>query len=140
MSTLPGFGKRLTELAERHGAKVTAWSPDGRTFRNLMQLSTVSKAMVLYVKEFNTVGRPGFWGLTRNQVTRLEKADADWFAVLLLRSSVEGYVLARSEVRAHITDGSFELSGDGDYKVNENVDLAPQQRFRSLADLLGHLL
>ena len=105
-----------------------------------MQLSTASRAIAIYVKEFNTVGRPGFWGLTRNQVARLEKAHANWVAVLLLRSSVEGYVLARSEVRAHITDGSFELSGDGDYKVNENVDLAPEQRFRSLTDLLGHLL
>jgi len=140
VSTLPGFRKRLTDLAEPKGAKVTTWSPGGQTSRNLIQLSTASKAMVLYVKEFNTVGRPGFWGLTRNQVTRLEQADTDWFAVLLLRSSIEGYVLARSEVRGHIADGSFELSGDGDYKVNEHVDLKSQQRFRSLSELLGHLL
>ncbi|MBS0182259.1 MAG: hypothetical protein JSS39_07625 [Nitrospira sp.] len=63
-----------------------------------------------------------------------------WFTVLLLRSSTDGYVLPSSEVREHIDDGSFELSGDGDFKVNEDVDLKPHQRFHSLEDLFRRIL
>jgi hypothetical protein len=105
-----------------------------------MELSTKPKVTVLYVKEFNTAGRPGFWGLTRNQVNRLEKANVKWFAVLLLRSSASGYVLTAAEVRRLIADGSFELSDDGDYKVNESADLGSQQRFQSVAELLERIV
>ncbi len=136
MATVPAFRKRLTEAAGARGISVGAWSSGGRSFPNLMELSTTPKVTVLYVKEFNTAGRPGFWGLTRNQVNRLEKAGVRWFAVLLLRSSAAGYVLTAAEVRHHIADGSFELSNDGDYKVNENADLGSAQRFWSVAELL----
>jgi hypothetical protein len=61
-------------------------------------------------------GSIGLLGSHLDQIMRLEKADAKWFAVLLLRSSIERYILTRAEVRDHITDGSFELSGDGDSK------------------------
>lgn len=140
MSALPGFRKRLAEAAERQGVNVSTWSSGGRSSRNLIELSTTPRPTVVYVKEFNTVGRPGFWGLTRNQVMRLERADVKWFAILLLTSSTEGYFLTSVEVRDHIEDGSFELSGDGDFKVHEDVDLNPGQRFYSLQDLLGRIL
>ena len=139
MSTLPAFRKRLREVAESRGITVDTWSSGGRSSRNLIELSTTPKVTVLYVKEFNTVGHAGFWGLTRNQVNRLEKANVRWFAVLLLRSSASGYVLTAAEVRRLIADGSFELSGDGDYKVNEQMDLGPAQAFQSVAELLDRV-
>jgi hypothetical protein len=119
---------------------VRIWSSGNRSSRNLIELSTTPGPTVLYVKEFNTEGRPGFWGLTKNQVTRLEKAGVKWFTVLLLRSWTDGYVLSSAEVRDRIDDGSFELSGDGDFKVNEDVDLKPHQRFHGLEDLLHRIL
>lgn len=73
-------------------------------------------------------------------VCRLQKTDATWFAVLLLRSETSGYVLTMGEVRHGIHDRSFELSTDGDFKVNEDSDLEPIQRFQSLGDLLHHIL
>lgn len=73
-------------------------------------------------------------------MTRLEKADVRWFAVLLLRSSTNGYLLTSAEVRDHVNDGSFELSGDGDFKVNEDLDLNPAQRFQSLLQLVDRIL
>ena len=94
---------------------------------------------VLYVKEFNTAGHAGFWGLTRNQINRLEKANVRWFAVLLLRSSAAGYLLTAAEVHRSIADGSFELSRDGDYKVNEQTDLRPTQAFQSVVELLDRV-
>ena len=140
MSAVTEFHKRLTDALGRRGISVRVWSFAGRYSRNLLQLSTSPKPMVLYVKEFNTRGRPGFWGLTRNQVDRLEKARARWFSVLLLRSVAAGYVLTSTEVRHRIADGSFELSGDGDFKVNEDLDLKPAQRFQSLDELLERIL
>lgn len=140
MSTLPTFRKRLKEAAEGRGITVRTWSSGGRNSPNLIELSTTPNGTVFYVKEFNTAGRPGFWGLTRNQVNRLEKANVRWFAVLLLRSSAAGYTLTAAEVRRLIADGSFELSRDGDYKVNEHLDLEPAQGFQSLAELLDRVL
>jgi hypothetical protein len=140
LATLPPLRKRITEAAGARGINVGAWSSGGRSSPNLIELSTKPKVTVVYVKEFNTAGRPGFWGLTRNQVNRLEKGDVRWFAILLLRSSAAGYLLTSAEVRRLITDGSFELSDDGDYKVNENIDLKPQQRFQSVAEIIEHVI
>lgn len=139
MSTLPVFRKQLAGAAEKWGISVDTWSSGGRRSRNLIELSTTPKVTVLYVKEFNTAGHAGFWGLTRNQVTRLEEANVRWFAVLLLRSSEAGYLLTATEVRHSIIDGSFELSRDGDYKVNEQTDLKPTQAFQSFVELLDHV-
>ena len=140
MATLPTFRRLITEATGARGIGVSAWSSGGRSSSNLIELSTEPKVTVLYVKEFNTAGRPGFWGLTRNQVSRLERADVKWFAILLLRSSAAGYFLTDAEVRYLVADGSFELSGDGDYKVNENLDLNSAQRFRSLLELLERIV
>jgi hypothetical protein len=139
MSTLPAFRKQLTAAVAKRGISVDTWSSAGRSSRNIIELSTTPKVTVLYVKEFNTAGHAGFWGLTRNQVNRMEKANVRWFAVLLLRSSAAGYVLTAAEVRRSISDGSFELSGDGDYKVNEQTDLRPVQAFQSVAELLNRV-
>ena len=130
----------MNHYTRRQGISVRIWSSGNRSSRNLIELSTTPGPTVLYVKEFNTEGRPGFWGLTKNQVTRLEKAGVKWFTVLLLRSWTDGYVLSSAEVRDRIHDGSFELSGDGDFKVNEDVDLKSHQRFHGLEDLLHRIL
>jgi hypothetical protein len=134
------FRRRLAEVIEGRGLMASTWSAEGQNSPHLIALSTTPEAKVLYVKEFNTTGRPGFWGLTRNQVDRLEKSDVKWFAVLLLRSSTAGYMLTAPEVRRLIADGSFELSRDGDYKVNEHLDLKPTHRFQALAELLDRLV
>lgn len=140
MNTLSTFRERFWEVAAGQSITVGTWSLGGRSSPNLIELSTSPKLTVLYVKEFNTAGRSGFWGLTRNQVDRLEKANVRWFAVFLLRSSAAGYALTAAEVRRLIADSSFELSGDGDYKVNENPDLKPGQEFQSLAELLDRIV
>lgn len=140
MSALTGFRKRLAEAVEHRGITVSTWSSGSRSSRNLVELSTTPKRMVLYVKECNVTGRAGFWGLTRNQVTCLQKGEVKWFAALLLRSSTDGYLLTSAKEQHHIDDGSFELSGDGDFKVNEDLDLKPAQWFQSLQDLLNRIL
>src|SRR5437870_4049062 len=131
MSAVTEFRRHLTDALGRRRLSVRTWSSGGRYSRSLLELSTSPKPTVLYVKEFNVPGRPGFWGLTRNQIERVEKAGTRWFAVLLLRNEAVGYVLTGTQVRHRIADGSFEPSNDGDFKVNEGLDLKPAQRFQS---------
>lgn len=90
MSTVTEFRRKLTDGLEPRRLSIRTWSSGGRYSRNLVELSTSPKPTILYVKEFNVTGRAGFWGLTRNQVERLEKAATRWFAVLLLRSVASG--------------------------------------------------
>ena len=109
-------------LADRN-ISVSPWPPAGRHSRNLVELSTSPKT-VLYIKEFNDKG-PGFWGLTANQVDRLEKASVRWFSVLLLRSAVAGYVLTASDVNNCWAGAKL---AKGDFKVREGK---PAQGFQS---------
>lgn len=140
MSVLSVFRKNLTASLANRGLTVRTWASGGRHSANLLEITTAPKTTILYVKEFNVLGRPGFWGLTRNQIERLGKTGSRWFAVLLLRSSAAGYVLPGAQVAKRIADGSFELSRDGDFKVNEGVDLQPAEAFDSLEDLLDRAL
>ena len=140
MSTLSEFRKKLTEMLEGRGLRVNTWSFGGRCSSNLLEITTAPKMTVLYVKEFNVPNRPGFWGLTKNQIDRLSPTIPRWFAILLLRSNAAGYVLTASQVVKHIADGLFELSRDGDYKVNETLDLKSAEAFGSLEDLLSRIL
>lgn len=140
MSILPEFRGHLTEALAHRGLSVHIWALGGRHSSNLLEITTAPQTTVLYVKEFNVPRKAGFWGLTRNQIDRLEKAAPRWFAVLLLRNVAAGYILTGAQVRYHIADGSFELSGDGDFKVNETLDLKSAQAFRSLGELLDGIL
>jgi hypothetical protein len=78
--------------------------------------------------------------LTKNQLDQLDKARVRWFAVLLLRSNNAGYVLSSNDVINRVEDGTFELSKDGDHKVNERTDLNPNMAFRGVKDLLARVL
>lgn len=140
MSTLSEFRKNLTETVARRGLKVHTWASGGRRSANLVEITTSPKTTVLYVKEFNVLNKPGFWGLTKNQVERLDAAAPRWFAVFLLRSSAGGYVVTSAQVAKLIANGSFELSGDGDFKVNEGLDLQPAEAFGSLEELIDTIL
>ena len=140
MSALTEFRRNFADELSRRCVELRTWASGTSRSRNIVELSTVPKPTVLYVKEFNVPHRPGFWGLTKNQVDRLERSSTRWFAVLLLRSASAGYVLTCAEVQRLIADGSIELSGDGDYKVNEGFDLAATQRFASLAELADRAL
>jgi len=57
-----------------------------------------------------------------------------------LRSDTSGYLLTSTQVAKLIVDGSFELSGDGDFKVNENLDLHPADSFSSLEEVINRIL
>jgi hypothetical protein len=140
MSKLSEFRANLTEILVDHGLRINTWASGGRRSANLLEITTAPETTVLYVKEFNVLNRPGFWGLTKNQIERLHTVAPNWFAVLLLRSSTTGYVLTRSQVANLISEGSFELSGDGDFKVNECQDLQSTDAFWSLKQILGRIL
>lgn len=140
------FRNQLRKALESRGLTMTRWAQGGSP--DLAELSTSPKRTVLYHKSFSgrsryknlNTGLPGFWGLRRNQLTRLESADVRWFAVLLLRSPTAGYLLTSAEVISRIDDGSFRLNKDGDYKISESHLDVVKQRFQSLQDLLDRIL
>ena len=138
MSALLEFRQQLERILDGRGISVSRWSL-GRS-GNLLELTTLPRPTVLYVKEFNVEGHAGFWGLTKNQVNKLIGAHVRWFAVLLLRSSTSGYLITGQQVVHRVRNGLFELSGDGDYKVNEGPDLDEGQRIRSLQELMARTL
>ncbi len=137
MNNVSRFCEELSRL-NTHGEQVrVAVRGHGGRQSNLLEACVSGRPTVfLYVKESNAEPEHGgFWGLTKNQVRRLNASGNRWFVVLLLRSGCAGYILTQNEVADCIANGSFELGSDGDYKVNEAVDLRRQQSFRSVAEL-----
>lgn len=137
MAVLSRFRVTLADELRLRNLEVRRWQPG--LSPNLLELSTTPTPTVLYVKEFSVADRPGFWGLTRNQITRLQLARTKWFVVLLLRTATDGYVLTADEIRRHIQSGAFELSNDGDYKVHEKNDLTTPDRFNGIGRLLARI-
>jgi len=136
VSTVSVFKSSLASALGTSGLGVDQWAGATRKSNHMLQISTRPKATVLYVKESNTT--PPFWGLTKNQLARLRASSVRWFVILLDGSATRGYVLSAAQVESRIVDGTFELSGDGDHKVNKG-DLAVSQHFGDLNTLLGLL-
>ncbi len=137
MTLVAAFRDELGKRIQARGLRLSWWPGGTRTSSHLLQINT-SKPTVLYVKESNT--SPGFWGLTRSQLERLNGTDVRWFAVLLLRSPDVGYLLSGGQVNLRIEDGTFELSRDGDHKVNESTDLVDAQAFQNLDEVVARVL
>ncbi len=138
MSTISEFRAILAARLRPRNIEVLRWGHGHSP--HLLELSSEPTPTLLYVKEFNVQGRFGFWGLTRNQIKRIEQSRCKWCVVLLLRSATEGYVLPSDQVVRHIRSGTFELSADGDYKVNENSDLTVYERFSGVDTLIARML
>lgn len=138
MGALTAFQTAVAKELASKGLEVGPWRGATRRSANLIEIDTKPKSTVLYVKESNS--SPGFWGLTKNQLVRLDETQVRWFVVLLARSSDSGYILSRDEVNRQLQNGTFELSQDGDHKVNERKDLAQLQAFRGIKNLLTQVL
>lgn len=78
--------------------------------------------------------------IAENQIDRLKENKVRWFAVLLTRDVNSGYLFTKDEVIQRINSGKFELSNDGDYKVNENTDCEKRQAFQDLEAVLNWIL
>lgn len=114
------------------------WSDATRVSDNLLLLGTSPQPTVLYVKE--STSRPGFWGLTANQLERLAASRYRWFGVFLLRSASSGYLLSGGQIDLRIREGRLRVAGDGDLKVNEHDQFLEANRFKRLEELFPRLL
>lgn len=132
------FQKHLSVKLTEQGLQVRLWPGANRTSHNLIEIFTVPKPTVLYVKSSNTT--PGFWGLTKNQIDRLQKSSVRWFTVFLHGGSNSGYLLPSSEISTRIKRGMLTLSDDGDYKLNEKQELQSAVKFNDLGDLVTQVL
>lgn len=139
MSAVVDFRKAVTLELRQKGVAVRRWPNATRVSDHVLELETAPKRTVLYVKESN-LSRALFWGLTKNQLERMRSGQVRWFVILLANGSNAGYALSGGQVDAQIHRGAFELSADGDYKVNEQADLSAAQRFPSIASLLHRIL
>ena len=137
MSAVNTFRELIANECVDDGLILSQWPGATRRSNHLLEINIKEKSTVLYVKESNI--SPGFWGLTKNQLDRLDKTRVCWFAVLLLRSNNSGYVLSSSEVNERIKDKTFKLASDGDYKVNEGTNLTPDMAFQGMEDLLAQI-
>lgn len=136
MNTVDEFRKLFPFVFNGEKIEITYWTGTPRHSKNLFQINIKNNDILLYVKESNR--SPGFWGLTKHQIDRLNNSQVRWFAVLLFKKNDAGYVLSSKEVDCKIQDGSFELSSDGDYKVNERMDLNSSMVFRGIKNLLNY--
>ena len=138
MSKVDEFRKLIPNEFNGQSLDIVKWAGSGRSSNHLLEIKSNSTSTVLYVKEFNKL--PGFWGLTKNQLDRIDKSQIRWFAILLLRSNDAGYFITSNEVKIMIQNGTFELSRDGDYKINERTDLNSNMGFSGIQDLLKNIL
>ena len=138
MSSVDEFRKSLPDNYDGDNFNVEHWSGTPRRSNNLLEIRSKKKSSILYVKASNN--SPGFWGLTKNQIDRLNNSQIPWFVVLILKSKDSGYVLSSKEVNTKIQDGTFELSNDGDHKVNEIQDLNSDMAYRGIKNLLERIL
>ena len=138
LDTVSVFQKQLSEMLTERGLQVRLWPRSTRASCNLLEIITVPKPTVLYVKASNTT--PGFWGLTESQIDRIEKSSVRWFTVFLHKGPGFGYLMSGDEVSARIKRGMLTLSGDGDYKLNEKQELQSAVKFSDLGDLVTQVL
>jgi hypothetical protein len=138
MASVSAFKDAIaSNLAEKH-LNIELWRGTPRRSSNLLEINSKPISTILYVKYSKS--DPGFWGLTKNQLDRLNKSKSLWFAVLLARSMKSGYVFTSNEINKRIADGTFELSSDGDHKVNERADCRFGQAFQGLNNLVTLIL
>lgn len=135
---VPVFERSLIRLLGVRGIHVSRWSGGTRQSPNLLRLSTSPNPTLLYVKE--SINKPGFWGLTKNQLDRLAASGDRWFGVFLQRSATTGYLLSGGQIELRVKEERIRLAGDGDYKINEHEQFLPANRFDRLEELFPRLL
>jgi hypothetical protein len=108
MSVIADFRKLVAQNLEPRGLKVSLWGGATRISNHMLEISTVPKPTVLYIKVSSTA--PGFWGITKNQIDGLVKSNARWFCLLLRRQPNVGYLLSGGQIVMRITNGSLTLS------------------------------
>ena len=138
MASITEFKNKLENLLVAKKLEVQLWKGSARRSTNLLEINTTPKPTVIYVKISNS--NPGFWGLTKNQVDRLNSSKSIWYAVLLARSPERGYCFSSHDVNSKIRNGTFELSVDGDYKVNEGTDCDSSHSFDGISKLIDKII
>ena len=139
MSTqiLADFKRHLREFCDARDVAVSTWSDARPTSRNILMIETRPDPILLYVKVRSEP--PGFWGLTANRISELTHSGLLWYTVLLLGSPATGYVVSGADVDRHMRNADWTLSGDGDYKINEGIEIDAEYRFESFEVLMNRI-
>ena len=116
---------------------ISNWNKRKTASKNIIMIKKNHVSILLYVKVRNE--RPGFWGLTLNQIDNLSSSGIIWHAIFLLETINTGYIFTDKEVEKHINNKDWTLSIDGDYKVNEGKELYLKNKFNSFEDLMNKI-
>lgn len=138
MSNIIEFKYSLEKILVNSNITVEKWMDTKRKSNHLLELNSKPLKTILYIKESNK--NPGFWGLTKNHINTFRKSSIRWFVVLLHNSSSGGYLISGGQVEIRINNGKFELSVDGDYKVNERQDLEKGRKFKNIQELVDRII
>ena len=114
---LTEFSQALRARCRAQGFSVDRWTGAQPSSANILAVVTGTEEALLYVKCRGVP--PGFWGITDNRIRELRSSGKSWHVVLLVGSPEEGYVVPSTEVLTRTSNGTWRLSGDGDYKINE---------------------
>lgn len=104
---------------------------------NFIRVARPRGEWLLYVK-IRSRG-PGFWGVTRSRVQRLQAGDERWAVDLLVGGPERGYLVPDSRIIVRSRD-DWTLSSDGDYKVNEGRDVDASEGLRCVGECLERLI
>ena len=128
------FAQRLEKACGSIGLTSANWSAGSRRTKNLLEINTSPHRTVLYVKDRSAP--PGFWGLSKNQITALQNAKVAWHVILLVGDAEAGYLLPSRQVEVYIQN-KWTLSKT-DWKVHEEK-LPKELRFDSFQGLFDML-
>jgi len=137
MDSVRDFQKEIHSLISDRNMTVQQWKDATRKSRNLLEIKDANVSKILYIKISNS--EKGFWGLTKNQVDNLNVKTIKWYAIFLKKGFDLGYIFSDIDVNKRICDGTFELSRDGDYKINEASDCDSSKLFHGMDDLISKI-
>lgn len=119
--------------------KLDYWHGSSRKSKNLVELSTKSRRILLYLKESNVL--PGWWGLNVEQLGRLSQSHAPWAVVFLSGARRVAYLATPHDVQMR-AGPVWKQAKDRDFKVHENAELfgLSSLGYSECSDYIIHLL
>jgi len=131
------FREALSERCIASGFSSETWAEINFKKPNLIKVNS-PLPFILYVKVRGDV--KGFWGVTKNRIDELENSGLPWCLVLLAGKPYSGFVLSKRQVMERVGLKRWTLGKDGDFKVNQKADLAPNGKLNTSGQLFGVIL
>ncbi|NIA11764.1 MAG: hypothetical protein GWP10_19085 [Nitrospiraceae bacterium] len=140
------FKSGARQIGEKQGFSCEPWLKDtdiqllkphmGPVSENIVEFSGSINCLV-YIKV--RTGEPLAWGITANQMSKLDQSGKDWVVVLLYKTAHTGFLLTASDVNRGSSTWTIKK---GDYRVYPgNIEVCRVfESFRGFIDRLHQTL